>query len=120
MAWTLARQSSGKRKILSRYRSYHGSTGTAITMTGEPRRWANDVIDGEVVTIGSSNIGERSFVMNFEVNAFIYDRDFARKNEEIFLTDLESCFQVNAAWFASRKPIIRGAFGLSRLFAPLM
>ncbi|NLB46870.1 MAG: aminotransferase class III-fold pyridoxal phosphate-dependent enzyme, partial [Microbacteriaceae bacterium] len=34
---------------LSRYRSYHGSTGTAITMTGEPRRWANDVIDGEVV-----------------------------------------------------------------------
>ena len=45
----LARQSSGKRKILSRYRSYHGSTGTAITMTGEPRRWANDVIDGEVV-----------------------------------------------------------------------
>lgn len=45
----LARQSSGRRKILSRYRSYHGSTGTAITMTGEPRRWANDVIDGEVV-----------------------------------------------------------------------
>jgi len=45
----LARQSSGKRKILTRYRSYHGSTGTAITMTGEPRRWANDVIDGEVV-----------------------------------------------------------------------
>ena len=45
----LARQSTGRRKILSRYRSYHGSTGTAITMTGEPRRWANDVIDGEVV-----------------------------------------------------------------------
>ncbi|WP_427869722.1 aspartate aminotransferase family protein [Leucobacter luti] len=45
----LARQSTGRRKILSRYRSYHGSTGTAITMTGEPRRWPNDVIDGEVV-----------------------------------------------------------------------
>lgn len=45
----LARQATGRRKILSRYRSYHGSTGTAITMTGDPRRWANDVIDGEVV-----------------------------------------------------------------------
>lgn len=45
----LARQSTGRRKVLSRYRSYHGSTGTAITMTGEPRRWPNDVIDGEVV-----------------------------------------------------------------------
>lgn len=45
----MARQSTGRRKILTRYRSYHGSTGTAITMTGEPRRWPNDVIDGEVV-----------------------------------------------------------------------
>lgn len=45
----LARQHTGKRKILSRYRSYHGSTGTAITMTGEPRRWANDTIDTSVV-----------------------------------------------------------------------
>lgn len=45
----LARLSTGRRKILSRYRSYHGSTGTAITMTGDPRRWANDVIDGDVV-----------------------------------------------------------------------
>lgn len=45
----MARQSTGRRKIMSRYRSYHGSTATAITMTGEPRRWANDVIDGGVV-----------------------------------------------------------------------
>lgn len=45
----LARLSTGRRKVLSRYRSYHGSTGTAITMTGDPRRWANDVIDGDVV-----------------------------------------------------------------------
>lgn len=45
----MARLSTGRRKVLSRYRSYHGSTGTAITMTGDPRRWANDVIDGEVV-----------------------------------------------------------------------
>lgn len=45
----LARQHTGRRKIMSRYRSYHGSTGTAITMTGDPRRWANDTIDTSVV-----------------------------------------------------------------------
>ncbi len=27
-------------KILARYRSYHGGTGGAITLTGDPRRWA--------------------------------------------------------------------------------
>ncbi|WP_166986672.1 aspartate aminotransferase family protein [Canibacter zhoujuaniae] len=45
----LARHHTGRQKVLSRFRSYHGSTGTAITLTGEPRRWANGVLDINVV-----------------------------------------------------------------------
>ncbi|WP_217135949.1 aspartate aminotransferase family protein [Leucobacter chinensis] len=45
----LARHHTGRQKVMTRYRSYHGSTGTAIMMTGEPRRWANGIIDGSVV-----------------------------------------------------------------------
>jgi taurine--2-oxoglutarate transaminase len=45
----LARQSTGKRKILTSWRSYHGATGTAIALTGEPRRWANEPADSGVV-----------------------------------------------------------------------
>lgn len=41
----MARQSTGRRKVLSMYRSYHGSTSTAIALTGDPRRWANDMAD---------------------------------------------------------------------------
>lgn len=44
----MARVVTGKRKILSAYRSYHGNTSTAITLTGEPRRWANEPGDGSV------------------------------------------------------------------------
>jgi taurine--2-oxoglutarate transaminase len=36
----LARQATGRHKILARYRSYHGATGQVITATGDPRRWA--------------------------------------------------------------------------------
>src|ERR1700704_51480 len=36
----LARWVTGRHKILARYRSYHGATGAAITLTGDPRRWA--------------------------------------------------------------------------------
>src|SRR5687767_14031507 len=36
----LARQFTGRQKILARYRSYHGGTGQAIVATGDPRRWA--------------------------------------------------------------------------------
>src|SRR5258706_1041494 len=36
----LARMATGRHKILARYRSYHGGTAGAITLTGDPRRWA--------------------------------------------------------------------------------
>jgi taurine---2-oxoglutarate transaminase len=36
----LARWYTGRQKIIARYRSYHGATGGAITLTGDPRRWA--------------------------------------------------------------------------------
>ncbi|WP_396657200.1 aspartate aminotransferase family protein [Microbacterium sp.] len=45
----MARVVTGKRKVLSMYRSYHGNTSTAITLTGDPRRWANEPADGSVV-----------------------------------------------------------------------
>ena len=38
----LARHATGKHKILARYRSYHGATLGAMTLTGDPRRWANE------------------------------------------------------------------------------
>ncbi len=38
----LARQYTGRHKILARYRGYHGATAGAMTLTGDPRRWANE------------------------------------------------------------------------------
>ncbi len=35
----LARWYTGRHKVIARYRSYHGATGAAITLTGDPRRW---------------------------------------------------------------------------------
>ena len=36
----IARFFTGRHKIMSRYRSYHGATAGSITLTGDPRRWA--------------------------------------------------------------------------------
>jgi taurine--2-oxoglutarate transaminase len=38
----IARQFTGRQKVLARYRSYHGATAGAIALTGDPRRWANE------------------------------------------------------------------------------
>lgn len=41
-ATRMARLHTGRPKVLSAYRSYHGGTSTAINLTGDPRRWASD------------------------------------------------------------------------------
>jgi taurine---2-oxoglutarate transaminase len=38
----VARVVTGRHKILVRYRSYHGGTAGALTLTGDPRRWASE------------------------------------------------------------------------------
>jgi taurine--2-oxoglutarate transaminase len=38
----IARFFTGRHKIVSRYRSYHGATAGSISLTGDPRRWANE------------------------------------------------------------------------------
>ncbi|MEI8057222.1 MAG: aspartate aminotransferase family protein [Actinomycetes bacterium] len=48
----MARVHTGRRKVLSFYRSYHGNTGAAIASTGDPRRWPNEYADGHVHFFG--------------------------------------------------------------------
>jgi taurine--2-oxoglutarate transaminase len=45
----MARLHTGRYKVLSRYRSYHGGTDTAINLTGDTRRWPNDYASSGVV-----------------------------------------------------------------------
>ena len=47
-AFKIARAYTGRYKILSRYRSYHGATAAAMAATGEPRSWAQPPLPGMV------------------------------------------------------------------------
>jgi len=47
----MARLHTRRPKIITNYRSYHGSTTTAINMTGDPRRWPNDTGSAGVVHV---------------------------------------------------------------------
>ena len=48
----MARLHTGRRKVMSFYRSYHGNTGAAIVATGDPRRWPNEMAEGHVHFFG--------------------------------------------------------------------
>jgi taurine--2-oxoglutarate transaminase len=49
----MAKLHTGRQKVLSAYRSYHGATAAAIAATGEPRRWPNEpTVTGSVHFFG--------------------------------------------------------------------
>lgn len=78
------------------------------------------VIDGEIVSIGTANFDIRSFRLNFEVNAFIYDRYLAKKQVELFKKDLFESYLLTKEMIAdySKWEIFKQQF--SRLFSPIL
>jgi cardiolipin synthase len=52
------------------------------------------VTDDYLSSIGSANIDNRSFNLNYEVNTYIYDEETALRNKEIFLEDLTLCKEI--------------------------
>ena len=47
------------------------------------------VVDGVWVTIGTTNVDNRSFALNQEINLTVYDRGVGRRMEQIFDEDLK-------------------------------
>lgn len=78
------------------------------------------VVDGEVLCYGTANMDIRSFALNFEVNAVIYDPKKAQEMERIFQEDLKVCRQITRNFYAGRKLIIRLKEQVCRLMSPLL
>lgn len=78
------------------------------------------VIDGKIVSIGSANMDIRSFKLNFEANAFLYDREFAHATELIFLHDQQKSDFLTKEHFRNQSRYIKIKQKLSRLVAPIL
>lgn len=78
------------------------------------------VVDGLVSCYGTANMDIRSFALNFEVNAVIYDPETSWKLEKTFLDDLTKCTELTKYNYDRRNLGIRIKEQISRLLAPLM
>ena len=76
--------------------------------------------DGKVSSYGTANMDIRSFELNFEVNAVIYDEETTRKLEELFLEDLKVCEEITPERYEARSIFIRIKEQGSRLLSPLL
>jgi len=78
------------------------------------------VVDGLVLSYGTANLDIRSFGLNFEVNAVIYDKGKAEEMQQYFWQDLKYCKQITKNVYAGRSAMIRLKEQVSRLLSPLL
>ena len=78
------------------------------------------VVDGSWALVGSANLDFRSFTLNFELGALVFDRAFAALLEERFAKDLAESREVTLASVERRGFADRARLGLARLLAPLL
>ena len=80
----------------------------------------NIVADGKVCSIGSANMDMRSFCLNFEVNAFIFDDRISKKLEEQFFIDVEDSRLLSREEYNNRSRKVRIKESLLRLISPIL
>lgn len=78
------------------------------------------VVDEKISSVGSANFDIRSFKLNFEVNAFIYDVSASQKLYKAFLKDLDYCEELTLEKYKKRSNIIKFKESISRLLTPLL
>lgn len=77
------------------------------------------VVDDFVTNIGSCNIDIRSFVLDYELNALIYDKDFALENKKAFFEDIKHSQELKLEEMKKQNIFTRAIQKILRLFAPL-
>jgi len=78
------------------------------------------VADDKVTTVGSVNIDHRSISQSFEVTAFIYDKEVANEQKQIFLDDLQYCHEIRLDEWRKRSKWERVKESVFRLGAPIL
>lgn len=78
------------------------------------------IVDSKVMCYGTANMDIRSFALNFEVNALVYDQAKAMEMEGIFREDLKSCRQITRDDYTVRPLFLRIKEQVCRLLSPLL
>ena len=73
-----------------------------------------------MASVGTANFDIRSFSLNFEVNAFVYDKDLVAKLKAAYQDDLKVSTTLDAAYFDQQSWFKKLRQNLSRLLSPIL
>ncbi len=78
------------------------------------------IVDDYISTVGSANIDNRSFYLNFEVNAVIYDFDKNKELKDQFYKDIEVSNKYTLEEYNNRTRMTKIKESVSKLFSPIL
>ncbi len=78
------------------------------------------VVDGVFGTVGTANMDYRSFNINFEVNALVYEKDFCEELKNLFNDDLKDSEKLDYQSWKNRSKTTKFIEAIARLAAPLL
>lgn len=77
-------------------------------------------VDGKICTIGTANMDIRSYVLNYEINAVIYDEETTEELESLFFEDLKQSKRITEDYFNNLSPLIKALEAFCRIFSSML
>lgn len=78
------------------------------------------VVDGEILSVGTCNIDNRSFGLNFEDTVVMYSKRLAEEYKKAFEEDLKNCLDADVMYFKKKRWLTKFAQAIFRLFSPIL
>lgn len=78
------------------------------------------VVDGQACSVGSANMDVRSFALNFELNAFVYDAQPAAEMAEFFRHDRKLSVELTEAYFKEQHWVEKAKQDIAKLVSPIL
>jgi cardiolipin synthase len=72
-----------------------------------------------MASVGTANLDNRSFRLNFEITAFVTDRKFIMEIDEMLSNDFSACIEAKVEDYTEKPFLFRAACRAARLMSPL-
>ncbi len=78
------------------------------------------LVDDDLAVVGTANLDNRSFRLNFELSVLVSDRPFAAQVAQMLTTDFKECHLVTREETTTQSLPVRIAIAGSRLLSPIL
>ncbi|RAZ81225.1 cardiolipin synthase [Planococcus halotolerans] len=78
------------------------------------------IVDEKAYTVGSANMDIRSFALNFELNAFVYDVDATLEMTNVFFQDKKLSVEMTKETFKNQSLLERAKQDIAKLVSPIL